>query len=324
MALTLTLQAIAATVMELPIEWEADGVTGWTRCPGQQLHSNPSTKWDCRIRLDGAPTAFCPHTSCAGVIAEKNRLLRSEIGKAQRGQFGAWKPFRPSAEEILRQREQDRLQNLKDRAVQALGPIIAAHPFEPVDLWESSPYRLDGDAMDDWRLLLQLYKPSDVIWIGCELYESGSPEHARNFRTVEEWRRESDVPGRRICPNLFQPGVVSRSDKNIIATRFLVVESDPDPNDPGKGLQKNDFCSVLKWLQKTLRLRAVVDTGGKSLHGWFDYPPRAEFENLTKILEALKCDPALSKLSHPWRLPGAMRENGRMQCLAYLDLGESQ
>src|SRR5687767_6066765 len=77
------------------VDW-IDALTGFIKCPGADLHSHRSTKRDCRIKLDGAPTLYCVHNSCAGVIAEKNHLLRSEIGKFERGQNPNREPWRPT------------------------------------------------------------------------------------------------------------------------------------------------------------------------------------------------------------------------------------
>ena len=40
------------------IDWQTD-VTGYCKCPGQALHTNPNGKRDCRVHVDGAPTIFC-------------------------------------------------------------------------------------------------------------------------------------------------------------------------------------------------------------------------------------------------------------------------
>jgi hypothetical protein len=67
-----------------------------------------------------------------------------------------------------------------------------------------------------------------------------------------------------------------------------------------------------------LELVAIVDTAGKSLHGWFRYPEH-EFvvDDLKLVLPALQCDPKLFTPSQPVRLPGALRD-GKYQKLVYL------
>jgi hypothetical protein len=94
----------------------------------------------------------------------------------------------------------------------------------------------------------------------------------------------------------------------------LVAESDT--------LSKEEVLAVFMWMRNFMRLRAVVDTAGKSLHGWFEYPTQEELAELRVILPALGCDEALFKASQPCRLPGA-RRGDKLQCFVWLDLGNN-
>ena len=93
----------------------------------------------------------------------------------------------------------------------------------------------------------------------------------------------------------------SRSNDNVLHRRFLVVESDV--------LSKDQVGAIFGFLRNDvgMPLRAIVDTGGKSLHGWFDFPKRTVFEELQIVLPQLGCDPGLFKPSQPCRLPGVRR-----------------
>lgn len=64
------------------IEWSAD-TKGFCTCPGQHLHTSGNKPHDCEVHLDGAPTIYCFHNSCAGIRDAVNRELRSRIGKAE-------------------------------------------------------------------------------------------------------------------------------------------------------------------------------------------------------------------------------------------------
>ena len=68
------------------------------------------------------------------------------------------------------------------------------------------------------------------------------------------------------CGAAFKPGTYSRSNANCDGTRFLAVESD--------ALARDEVGAVFAYLNRRLHfnLQAVVDTAGKSLHGWFDAP----------------------------------------------------
>src|SRR5262250_280030 len=63
------------------VNWETE-VSGFCKCPGEAMHTSANGKKDCRVNVDGAPTIFCFHASCAGVVAEANRRLRRELGAA--------------------------------------------------------------------------------------------------------------------------------------------------------------------------------------------------------------------------------------------------
>ena len=56
---------------------------GYVRCPGMAHHTGRSARRDCRVRLDGAPTVFCVHTSCLSAVEEVNGRLRREIAIAE-------------------------------------------------------------------------------------------------------------------------------------------------------------------------------------------------------------------------------------------------
>ena len=237
--------------------------------------------------------------------------LRSIIGKAERG-ICTQTEWRPSAEDIARRSEKERAEKLKERARVSLNTILAQFRVADADLWEKSPVRLDGDIKNEWQQHLKLYKPDDVLWIG-DVYSSGKPEHQSNFRSVSELLKESKCPGNFTCPVTFKNSVYSRSNENVLTRPYLVIESDT--------LSRGQMLSVIAWCQQFMRLRAIVDTGGKSLHGWFDYPPEASLVELKTILPAIGCDPALFKPAQPCRLPGAWRsEKSNFQHLRYLDL----
>ena len=184
---------------------------------------------------------------------------------------------------------------------------------------KSPVYLFDGDPRDDWRLLLKLFNPDDFVWIGRTTQDSANDKHESEwkefcrsrFRTTTEWLKEPTAPGLFTCPAVFKAGVHSRSNENAILRRYMVVESDT--------LDKNQVCAVFRWLEQFCRLRAVVDTASRSLHGWFEPPDPTTLEELKIILPAVGCDDAMFKLSQPCRLPGGNRE-GRIQSLLFLDL----
>lgn len=189
---------------------------------------------------------------------------------------------------------------------------IFAQPWSPSDIAKASPAPPPCDPVAQAFALVQLFRPRDVLWIGEE-WHSGHWRHARHFRSSAEWLATGVLAGSRICPSSFYPGVVSRAQRTVASRRFLVVESDDLPHD--------QQGAVFRYLidQFGLRLRAVVDTAGRSLHGWFDAPPPGLLARLKSFLPEVGADPALFNPAQPCRLPGWPRaDTQRIPTLIYL------
>jgi hypothetical protein len=138
------------------------------------------------------------------------------------------------------------------------------------------------------------------------------PGHAQCFRTKEEWLL-CEPPGQFTSGSSFKPGTFSRCIEQTAGHRFLVVESDT--------LSRDDVGSIFLWLNVRLRYRmhAIIDTAGKSLHGWFSFPRDAIAEKRLKAaLVVLGCDPKMFTASQPVRAPGAMRD-GKLQRLIWIE-----
>lgn len=300
--------AIAENVLG-PIDWR-DSQTGYCRCPGKDCHTTRDGRRDAIVHLDGAPTISCFHQHCQAAVQQANGALR----QALRG--GSFKP--PTLYHIQRQQaRKDKQAQIRREAQESLAGILADFEWAPVDMFDGSPVTLSDDPREDWWMLLShLFTPEAVVWIGdvrdsCpdEAPENRKAECRRHFRPVAEWLTETEAPGQFTCPSVFKNSIHSRSNANVLAARFLVVESDT--------LAKEQIGAVFNWLSQFLPLRAIVDTAGKSLHGWFERPPPEHERELRVILPEMGCDPALFKLSQPCRLPGAER-GASYQRLLYL------
>lgn len=297
------------------IEW-FEPLRGYCACPGRAQHTAPTNRRDCVVLLDGAPTVYCFHSSCLGAVEAANRALRQALAKGKSG-GPVW---RPSAADLARQRERERLMKLGRRAKEQAAEVLANFAAKAQELFAHSPVEVSGDAAEHWRLhLAGLFGGSDVVWIGdtkdscdAEADELRKERCRAHFRPVSEWLKFAEAPGQFTCPNVFQAGVHSRSNANIMARRYLVVESDV--------LGRDEMKALLAWAAQFMRLRAVVDTAGRSLHGWFEVPTESAERELRVILPAMGCDPALFKKSQPCRLPGAWRGDKRQQLL-WLDKG---
>ena len=261
------------------------------------------------------------------------QTIRSAFSKSPRAPLASSPSNAPAASRrTLTPEEHARIDAAKAKArliakaKAATEQTLATHAVGFAHYGNTSPVKLiDSDPRTDWLLLLRLFAPEDVVWIGRTTGDSASAEHdaewqkfcATRFRTAAEWLQEKSCPGLFTCPSIFTAGSHSRCNDNVIQRRFLVVESD--------ALDRNQVCAVFHWLEQFTRLRAIVDTAGKSLHGWFEVPPDSTMDELKIILPVFGCDPALFKLAQPCRLPGAARpdKENRIQSLLYLDLGKA-
>jgi hypothetical protein len=157
-----------------------------------------------------------------------------------------------------------------------------------------------------------LFNDDEIVWSG-DKHHSGKPHHARHFRPAQEWADGSSAAWPFISQCTFQPGTFSRCNESISTKPYLVVESDT--------LTHDEALSVFCWLREAqeIPLRAVVFSGKRSLHGWFERPAGHTDRELAAIMAGLRCDPATVKPVQPVRLPGVVRaETGRLQELLYL------
>lgn len=262
---------------------------------------------------------YCLHQSCSSEVAEANNQIRT-----------AWSLFSPPipAEELaLAKQKAARRHELEEKARASLPEILKQYKWDAHDIERNcesfGPY-------EQHLRFLELFKADDIIWIG-EPESSGSESHKHNFRTRKEWAADFfDTNDRRgwyrfTCPSTFKPETYSRGQTNVASTPFLIVEGDsvlgvkPETEDQ-KLANKNACGAIARWLQEAcqLNLRAIVDSGNRSLHLWLDMPESRVYEELKIILPAMGADRAMFKPTQPARLPGIIRENGNEQKLLWI------
>lgn len=313
------------------VDWQSE-VSGFCRCPGAALHTSRTGTKDCRVNIDCAPTIFCFHASCISVVAEVNHRLRREIGaspweiRLPGGRMlhsgdvmhrdGSVKPKEAiqsgAAAPPYQQQEQLVIETVKVMAERFRPELLDVFRWPVEDILRQSPLHVsERDAEDQFRTWLKLWPAHCTVWIG-DVFSSGKPEHRTHFRPVAEWYQIGPVLGNFTCGSSFKPGSFSRCNESLNGHRFLVVESD--------SLSKDEVGAVFAYLQRRLRYRlhCIIDTAGKSLHGWFDAPRNKTLETRLKAgLEAFGCDPKVFTYSQPVRVPGAYRD-GRLQRLVWL------
>ncbi len=212
---------------------------------------------------------------------------------------------------------------VKPDYLQAL--IAAGRNVDERALCERSRIMPDGDAVNDGLLLLDtLYDPTDVLFIG-ERYDT-------TVRTVAEWIGFIGRNGSRGLPHIIpnpltgdqhtraDGGLSYRCDQAVKSFRFAMVEFD--------NLSRDDQLAF--WAAVPLPVAALIDSGGKSIHGWIrlpaqiltaaDWEKHVETDLYQRLLIPLGVDPACRNEARLSRFPGHYREEkGSFQRLLYLD-----
>jgi hypothetical protein len=209
--------------------------------------------------------------------------------------------------------------------------IVAAYEtsFTPLyDLWEASPLRFDeNDSRVCPQILAELFEPEELVFLTCN-------ERRGEAQTTSEWLSESKRLGRmsHLIPNPLksrQPTnshYIARSDDNISYRRWIVVEFDfsrygRDGKTPTKWMPlldeweasdlrpKDAQVILLGEMSRYGKLAMVVDSGGKSLHGWFPAlsMTSAHMRSFIRYAITLGADPALRTPSQLFRMPHGMR-----------------
>lgn len=248
------LRLVVESVLDIE-QWTA--TYGVCRCP----LDHPKA----RVYVDGLPFLWCVHGEggrCWTAVAELNRELRERCEDLPEDLLATLKPKQkrdPFAQHLRYLRAA-----AKNRLLPTLAPV-------PVEEWLSrSPVPIPSNPEEHWHLLLRaLYPPGDsdyssYIWCG-DVYDTGRAEHAIYFHDRSRWLALSGPFGQQVSTCLFDYHVMDRPSRCAAYVQrklFTVYESDTLPADK--------FGGVIERLQKVGRLRAIIDTGGRSIHSWFD------------------------------------------------------
>jgi hypothetical protein len=152
-------------------------------------------------------------------------------------------------------------------------------------------------------------------------------------RSVAEWRRRIPAFGTDLLPHIIANPLTGRvaktrdgkdsfrCDASVAAFRFVTVEFDNRTREE----QLAFWSSAIELLPVV----ALIDSGGKSIHGWirlesvatleqWDFTVKQEF--YARRLVPLGVDRSCSNASRLSRLPGHFRaDKGRWQRLLYLN-----
>jgi hypothetical protein len=216
---------------------------------------------------------------------------------------------------------------IKDGAATLRRIIEQSNIHEEVDLWEMSPIRIDWPPENDTVLFLSvMFEPLDFLFIGEHL-EPGII--GRNIRTAKDWIDYFQTGGKTApfiivnpltgvaAPKKTGDGESFRGDGNIKSFRYCLVEFD--------NLTREE--QIRFWTSKEVRelpIAALVDSGGKSIHGWIrtsninslnDWQREIRGKLYEQGLIPLGVDSACSNPSRLSRLPGHLRDNNYQRIL---------
>lgn len=200
--------------------------------------------------------------------------------------------------------------------------LIAAGAGTTVDaIIAASPITIPPDPIEQQRLVLtSLYGEDEVVFIG--------DRYDMDVRKVRDWLDQiaRGIPvGPHAIPNpltgeesLTKDGKPSRrADACVAAFRFATIEFDT--------LSLEDQLAF--WAAVRLPVAALIDSGGKSIHGWIrvDAPDRESWERdierglFGERLVPLGVDAACRNEARLSRMPGFTRvDSGRVQRLLFL------
>jgi len=292
--------------------------------PGDGCHSWIMSTANLGVRAGNDPQAI--HVDIKGaIIPGRRRISDKEISdaiqKAVRDHSGGNYIPQPRPEPAAKDGKRT-LRNLLNQA----------KIKDEADLFEASPARLWNPPEEDPILFLQtVFESEDLIWIG-EAYAAGII--GQTIRHRDEWISYFQKGGQTFPHIIINPldglqkprrgdpdETTLRGDQNVKIFRHVLIEFDD--------LSREDqirFWSVIK-----LPVVALIDTGGKSIHGWIDVQKLAEVTSedlwnlqirmnlFDHLLTPLGVDAACKNPARLSRLPGHFRaEKGKFQRLLWL------
>lgn len=194
---------------------------------------------------------------------------------------------------------------------------------------EHSPHR-DPEKVDPLKIISSLYKEEEIINLQMSAFEVGTlakaGELGKLFKdsntTIDHWKflnpahfkKEKGVEN----PLDKDRRISTRCNANVKARPWVVLEMDTDDS-----TQTERFTGFCLQLAKFAPLHMVVDTGGKSLHFWFDgrTGDKANIRGIFKLACLHGADPRMAVKSQIARMPNvsAEKEGRRRQTLLYFD-----
>jgi hypothetical protein len=284
-------------ILGIPLSRVTEGSPIYITCPYADKHTPPTGNKNTRLYFDEQPHIHCFHAHAGGELRELNYSLRVAVtGSAEYQGPPRIHITSPENAERVRQVEAGR-----PKIIEKFGR--RARTLERIEMTPA-----------EFLSRMSLFKSEDTLWCGVPT-DSGAGWAAKHFKTLAKWQKIGI--SKTWCYTTgcsFVPKTFSRSDANVVARKYLILESDV--------LSHDETRAVIEWVVHVfeLPLRAIVFSGHKSLHSWFDYPGDIWVqENGNDLIAAGFCRSTLNKLSQPIRLGGAINQKtGHLQEVLYL------
>lgn len=207
-----------------------------------------------------------------------------------------WKESKRKAEQAKRERERMTRQAIRRRT-------------EVIHKWQWNEPQADPMAAGEFITLM--FPHDALVWTG-ETYQSGS-KYGNRWRTAQDWCSAEDA-GPMTTPSIWKPGISNRTAQNIELGLYEVLDFDCLPAESA--------LAITNWIWKVMHwnLRAIIHTGNKSIHAWFDRPSPEAIQSLRDHAEVLGIDKSLiGHPEHPCRLPGmAHAKTGKLSRVLWL------
>lgn len=198
-------------------------------------------------------------------------------------------------------------------------PGMNEHALRRVIKSVDSPLDLQPLELRARDVVPVLYQPDEILYVGSGV--SGGHRVQVKDWSVRDDQQEFITPNpyeRWQGTNLQGETTTGNCKDGIKCRRFLIVEFDLAPD--GLPFSRGAQAKILTYLAATAPLVMAVDSGGKSIHGWFGCPSNP-VEWFSKAVE-LGADPALWRIQQLTRLPGGLRQDGNRQSILYWGLGD--
>jgi hypothetical protein len=288
---------LAEELLQVEVTWESD-TRGFLRCPGEHLHTTKTGPQDTVIHLDGVPTIYCFHEHCAEIISDANYILRDNLA--------------PMTHE---QREESEQKNRRYRQIARAAEIVSENLYRTEIFWPEIFDKPIGPN-ESFEMFLTIWSSDSLIWLG-DVWDTGPIKGNGHFNSIDAWKRSmlNLYANRFTTASTFIPGTVDRIVSRVDTTPFKIVEFDSLSPDIATNRQLG--AARLKYLANYLDLVMIVDSGNKSLHGWFRNNSKFD-EEMAFFCKLLGADTKSMRPAQAVRLPGARRENGKVQSILWM------